>query len=83
MTNDVLTALFALCGTLIGSGGGILAANRLSNYRIGQLEQKVDKHNCLIDRMYKVEGRLEEIEVLYGEKFKVANNRLKDLEKSD
>jgi len=83
MTSDVMTALLALCGTLLGSGGGILAANRLSNYRIAQLELKVDKHNCIIDRMYKAEGRLEEIDVLYGEKFRVANHRIEDLEKSD
>jgi len=83
MTSDVMTALLALCGTLLGSGGGILAANRLSNYRIAQLELKVDKHNCIIDRMYKAEERLEEIDVLYGEKFRVANHRIEDLEKSD
>jgi len=83
MAPDILTAVLAFSGTLLGSVSGILAANRLSNYRIGQLEQKVDKHNCLIDRMYKVEGRLEEIDALYEEKFKVANHRIKDLEGSD
>lgn len=83
MTSDVITALLALCGTLIGSGGGILAANRLSNYRIAQLELKVDKHNCLIDRMYKAEKHIEEMDLLYTEKFKVSNARIKDLEKSD
>lgn len=44
MTNEVLTALLALVGTLIGSGGGILIANKLVNYRLDQLEKKVDKY---------------------------------------
>lgn len=83
MTQDVLVALLACGGTTIGSITGILAANKLSNYRIGQLELKVDKHNCLVERMYKVEGKLEEIDTLYGEKIKVANHRIDDLEKSD
>ena len=44
MSNEVLTALLALVGTLIGSGGGILIANKLVNYRLDQLEKKVDKY---------------------------------------
>ena len=50
--------------------------NSKTLYRIEQLEQKVNKHNNLIDRMYKVEDRLNVDE----EKIKVANNRLKDIE---
>ena len=30
----------------------------LTIYRISQLEEKVDKHNTLIDRMYKIENRV-------------------------
>ena len=44
MTNEVLIALLALVGTLVGSGSGILISNKLVNYRIEQLEKKVDKY---------------------------------------
>ena len=44
MSNEILIALFSLIGTLVGSGGGILVANKLVNYRLDQLEKKVDKY---------------------------------------
>lgn len=53
---DILTAIIAFAGTLVGSLGGILAANRLTVYRIEQLEQKVSKHNNLVERMFQVES---------------------------
>ena len=54
----VLVAILSLAGTLVGSLSGILVANRLVNYRLQQLECKVDKHNSLVERMYKVEGQV-------------------------
>lgn len=42
MTPEILTAIFSLIGTLIGTLGGIVVAARLMNYRIGQLEKKVE-----------------------------------------
>ena len=45
---EIIVAVIALAGTAMGSLGGILAANRLTNYRIGQLEKKVDKHNSVV-----------------------------------
>ena len=53
---DILIAIIAFAGTLVGSLGGILAANRLTVYRIEQLEQKVSKHNNLVERMFQVES---------------------------
>ncbi len=77
MTNEIIIGGMSLIGTVIGTFGGILAANRLSNYRIEQLEKKVDKHNNLIDRMYKLEektGLLEQAQ-------KVTDHRIDDLER--
>ena len=54
--DDIIMALIAFAGTLVGTFGGIMAANRLSNYRIEQLEKKVEKHNNLIERMVVVEN---------------------------
>lgn len=53
---DLMTTLFAFAGTLIGTLGGILTANKLSSYRIEQLEKKVEKHNNLVERMFCVES---------------------------
>ena len=55
MTNELMIAGISLVGTLIGSGTGILVANKLTNYRIEQLEKKVEKHNNLCERMIIVE----------------------------
>ena len=48
---EVVVGLLSLLGTLIGSVTGILAANRLTNFRISQLEKKVEKHNHLVERV--------------------------------
>ena len=44
MSKEVLIALVSLFGTIVGSGGGILVSNKLINYRLDQLEKKVDKY---------------------------------------
>lgn len=62
MNSEIMIGVLSLFGTLIGTLGGILASNKLTNYRIQQLEEKVNKHNNLIDRMYKVENRVSLIE---------------------
>ena len=60
MDDSIIVALIALLGTAFGSVAGILAANRLVLYRIEQLESKVAKHNNLIERIYKLEAKMEE-----------------------
>lgn len=76
MTDTVIVGLLSLVGTLGGSFGGILAANKLVNYRLTKLEEKVEKHNNIIERTY----RLEEDEKIVKEKIKVINHRIEDLE---
>ena len=58
MRSEVMVALLSLVGTFIGTIGGILATQKLVTYRLQKLEEKVDKHNNLIDRMYKIETRV-------------------------
>lgn len=58
MDPTITVAILSLCGTLIGTIGGIIASNKLTNYKIDELKEKVNKHNNLIDRMYKVENRV-------------------------
>lgn len=55
MSEVVVVSIISLCGTLIGTFGGIIASTKLTAYRIEQLEKKVEKHNALVERMYKVE----------------------------
>ena len=55
MSESILVSILSLFGTLIGSLCGILTANKLTLYRIQQLEKKVEKHNGVIDRVYKLE----------------------------
>lgn len=57
---EIIVAAIALLGTAVGSLGGVLAANRLTNYRIEQLEKKVDKHNSVVERITVVEVKLSE-----------------------
>ncbi len=71
MSTEILIALLALAGTLIGSFGGILVANKLVNYRLEQLEKKVEKHNNLVERIAMAENDI-----------KIINHRLDDLEKT-
>lgn len=77
MQPEIVVGVLSLCGTLIGTVGGILASNKLTLYRIGELEKKVDKHNNVIERVF----RLEDNDALLEEKIKVANHRIDDLEK--
>ena len=51
MTDTIIVALLSLSGTLFGSLAGIMAANKLSNYRIQVLEKKVEAHNRLMERV--------------------------------
>lgn len=51
MDASVLVAIIALIGTVTGSISGIMIANRLSNYRIEQLEIKLDKYITNQDKL--------------------------------
>lgn len=55
MNGDIVISLISFLGTLLGTLGGIVASNKLTVYRISQLEKKVEKHNNLVERMVKVE----------------------------
>ncbi|NLO84115.1 MAG: hypothetical protein GX096_01595 [Clostridiales bacterium] len=77
MSETVLVGMLSLAGTLLGSLMGIIASSKLTNYRIAQLETKVDKHNSVIERTFKLENHVG----IVTEQIKVANHRIDDLEK--
>ncbi len=51
MNAEIIVALISLIGTTAGTITGILVSNRLSNYRIEQLEKKIDKYANNVDEM--------------------------------
>ena len=77
MSDAIIVAIIGLVGSAVGAFGGILVSSKLTQYRLEQLEKKVQAHNNLVERMYQVEERTE----LQEEKIKVANHRIDDLEK--
>ena len=60
--NEVIVAAISLIGTLAGSLGGILVSSKLTNYRLQQLEQKVDRHNRFAERMPVIEEQIKTVE---------------------
>ena len=53
---EIIVALLSMLGTLAGSVIGVLTANKLTTFRLEQLEKKVEKHNNLVERMALVEA---------------------------
>ena len=55
MSDVIIVGILSMLGTLSGSIFGVMKANKLVTFRLEQLEKKVDKHNCLVERMAVVE----------------------------
>ena len=70
--STIITALFAFLGVYISNR----KASAVMEYRLKELERKVEKHNNLVERMYGAEEKITVME----EKIKVANHRIDDLE---
>lgn len=58
MMDTIIVALISFAGTCIGSWGGL----KLMSYRIEQLEKKVEKHNSVIERVFKLEQKVSDME---------------------
>ena len=76
MRVEVVVSLISALGSALGTFAGIMVNAKLTNFRIEQLEKKVDKHNQVIDRVYQLEKR----DAVVEEEMKVANHRISDLE---
>ena len=76
MDPAIISALVAFAGSLTGTLAGIITSSRLTDYRLKELEKRVDKHNSLVERMYCLEDRVN----LHEEKFKNTDHRLDSLE---
>lgn len=75
--STIIVAFLALVGTLTGAYLSNSKTKALLAYRLERLEERVNKHNNLVERTY----RIEEEQEIIKEKIKVANHRIDDLEK--
>ena len=62
MPDSILVALISGVCTLLGSLGGVMATSSLTSYRLKRLEDEVSKHNRLVERTFRLEGRMDEVE---------------------
>lgn len=62
MNPTIITALIGAGGSLLGALFGVMASAKLTNFRLQQLERKVDAHNQLIERTYNLEAREDVLE---------------------
>lgn len=76
MTETIIVGVLSLIGTGLGGVISVMTANKLTNYKIEQLQKQVEKHNSMIERTFK----LEEHAAVMDEQIKVANHRISDIE---
>lgn len=62
MDSAVIVATVSGACTLMGSALGVVASSKLTQYRIKQLEDKVSKHNSVVERTYVLEGQVTELQ---------------------
>ena len=61
LTDTVIIAIISFAGTLIGTFGGIVTSGKLTNYRLEQLEKKVDVHNNFAVRIPILEEQIKTV----------------------
>lgn len=81
MQPEVIVGILGFVGTLVGTFGGIMTANKLTGYRIEQLEKKVDSYSQNQNEIMHRVIKLEDTNTLLLEKISVANHRIDDLER--
>ncbi len=76
MNQELIVALSTLLGSILGTLTGIVVNTRLVNFRLTQLEKKMDRHNRVIERVY----LLEQQSAVAREELKAVNHRMRALE---
>lgn len=61
MNDTIVVAVIGCLGSVLGSLLGIIASSKLTQYRLAQLEEKVSKHNSIVERTYVLEGAVKEL----------------------
>lgn len=62
MSESIIIALLSLIGTFLGSLSGVITSAKLTNYRLKQLENKVEKHNNFAEKIPLLDLRIKELE---------------------
>ena len=70
MAAEIIVGLLSLCGTGMGTLAGIVTSSKLTNYRLEKLEEKVNKHNNVIERVFNLE-----------KENAIQNEKIKEIEK--
>ena len=61
MDSSIIVAALGFFGTILGSGLGVIASSKLTTFRLQELEKKVEKHNEVVERTFRLEGQVTEI----------------------
>lgn len=62
MNEVIIVAVIGCLGSVAGSLLGVIASSNLTQYRLKQLEEKVEKHNNVVERMFAAEGNITELQ---------------------
>ena len=74
----VISGAVTLIACMVNNHAQAEKTRALLDYRLSELEKKVDKHNHLVERTFRLEGDMEVVH----EQIKVANHRIEDLERA-
>lgn len=72
MTETVIIAIIAAVGTILSGVISAIMANRVTVYRIDALTKEVEKHNQVIERTFRLEQKVEDMD---GRLSRVETNR--------
>ena len=64
MNSTVIVAIISFLGTLVGTLGGIITSSKLTEYRISQLEKKVEGQATAISRIPVLEEKINNLSPL-------------------
>ncbi len=62
MEQSAIVAIISMLGTVFGSLSGVMISAKLTNYRLEQLEKKVDKHNSFAEKIPLLQMRIDTLE---------------------
>ena len=64
MPSEILVAIVSGLCTLLGSMLGVIASQKLTQYRLQKLEEKVDAHNKFDARIRDLDSRFGQLELI-------------------
>lgn len=80
MDSAVIVAVISFAGTLMGTAGGIIASGKITEYRLKQLEKKVETHTAFASRIPIIDEKIKSLNIRISnlETKSIANNELSD-----